>query len=491
MGTVAGYWPGNGVYGSGGGGLNVLGGGSGLAGLGFYNGYIDDFRVYTRVLSSADVASLWNFGYQVMGATAGSLYTNLVDTSGLAVYYPFEQGTAMTYYVPNFAVVPSYTGVGLGSVTVGFGTTATYYQVVISRSAAGAADTSGAPLVGVVGFTDTAVTADISYVYSVTPYSQLGSGAVGGGPTYRIAGPTAPTAAVVAGTYPAVTTTSVTVNWSAPATGLYDVSVARVTNGGFGSVVGSGGGSGDVTGVWVGLAPAVYSYTDGGVGSGLTASLRYRYALTPYNAVGVAGTPVTTGTYPSPRSDVSYGGVTSTGPATLSVGVLSAAGTSYLSFYDVSLVRLTGGRVATGSVVGFVYGTAGTYGYTVVDPSPDLCANTVYTYSLVSYNAVGVAGGTAATGGGVTPGGGIVGGIRGPHQDHPGDFVGAHGGVLRCVRGPPHQRGVWADGGVGGWGWGCLECVGDGGTGGGVLRGRDGERGCDGELTLPVCSGPP
>jgi oligopeptide/dipeptide ABC transporter ATP-binding protein len=40
------------------------------------------------------------------------------------------------------------------------------------------------------------------------------------------------------------------------------------------------------------------------------------------------------------------------------VGVLSAAGTSYLSFYDVSLVRLTGGRVATGSVVGFVYGTA-------------------------------------------------------------------------------------------------------------------------------------
>jgi len=399
MGTVAGYWPGNGVYGSGGGGLNVLGGGSGLAGLGFYNGYIDDFRVYTRALSSADVASLWNFGYQVMGATAGSLYTNLVDTSGLAVYYPFEQGTAMTYYVPNFAVVPSYTGVGLGSVTVGFGTTATYYQVVISRSAAGAADTSGAPLVGVVGFTDTAVTADISYVYSVTPYSQLGSGAVGGGPTYRIAGPTAPTAAVVAGTYPAVTTTSVTVNWSAPATGLYDVSVARVTNGGFGSVVGSGGGSGDITGVWVGLAPAVYSYTDGGVGSGLTASLRYRYALTPYNAVGVAGTPVTTGTYTSPRSDVSYGGVTSTGPATLSVGVLSAAGTSYLSFYDVSLVRLTGGRVATGSVVGFVYGTAGTYGYTVVDPSPDLCANTVYTYSLVSYNAVGVAGGIAATGG--------------------------------------------------------------------------------------------
>ena len=67
---------------------NVLGGGAG-GGLGYFNGYMDDFRAYTRVLTGAEVSALWNYG------VSPSMTYSVVDTSGMAIYYTFDSGTTV------------------------------------------------------------------------------------------------------------------------------------------------------------------------------------------------------------------------------------------------------------------------------------------------------------------------------------------------------------------------------------------------------------
>ncbi len=49
---------------------------------GYYNGYIDDFRIYNRVLSANDVLNLYSNNNQT--------FTNLVSNRNLFMYYPFE-----------------------------------------------------------------------------------------------------------------------------------------------------------------------------------------------------------------------------------------------------------------------------------------------------------------------------------------------------------------------------------------------------------------
>ena len=61
---------------------NTLGYGSGL---GYFNGYMEEFRAYTRVLTANELSALWN--------SSMTIYTNIVDTTGLICYYPFDAGT--------------------------------------------------------------------------------------------------------------------------------------------------------------------------------------------------------------------------------------------------------------------------------------------------------------------------------------------------------------------------------------------------------------
>jgi len=47
----------------------------------YYNGYIDDFRVYNRVLSATEILNIYSYT---------QIYTNLVSNNKLIMYYPFE-----------------------------------------------------------------------------------------------------------------------------------------------------------------------------------------------------------------------------------------------------------------------------------------------------------------------------------------------------------------------------------------------------------------
>ena len=57
--------------------------------LGNFTGCIEDFRVYNRVLTLQDIFSLWSLGY------TNNNYSNLIDPSGLNIYFPFDQGSAL------------------------------------------------------------------------------------------------------------------------------------------------------------------------------------------------------------------------------------------------------------------------------------------------------------------------------------------------------------------------------------------------------------
>ena len=57
--------------------------------LGNFTGCIDDFRIYNRVLTNQDIFSLWSMGF------TNTNYSNLIDTSGLNLYFPFDQGNTL------------------------------------------------------------------------------------------------------------------------------------------------------------------------------------------------------------------------------------------------------------------------------------------------------------------------------------------------------------------------------------------------------------
>ena len=50
-------------------------------------GNIDDFRVYNRVLSKGDINALWSYGFAL------NQYANLIDPTGLGMYYPMDPGS--------------------------------------------------------------------------------------------------------------------------------------------------------------------------------------------------------------------------------------------------------------------------------------------------------------------------------------------------------------------------------------------------------------
>jgi len=475
MATITGAWVNTGsTYNT-----NYLGYSSGL---GYYNGYMDDFRVYNRALSVQDVFSLWNFGYQTMGSVASTQYANLIDSSAIQIYYPFDQGTGVTTVLPFFGVLPSYGTIGIGTITVLYGTATTYYYVSISRNKRGVAGNPIVQSIGATTFVDislTGITADSSYTYTITPTSQSGntgnsyttsvisptsdvsisnipstltktgitlnfwsvsqsyvsfydvsisrisggvvSGALGmvvsnaspttvysytdtstdisANTTYQylltshnainVSGGTvttpllSPYPVATFSSYTGFTKTSLTVNFGT-VTSFYDVSISRISN--------IGGGARDISYAYVSLDPGQTSYTD----TMVTANLLYKYAILPYNAIGISGDITVTPTYTSPTSDVSfYTVVNSTSTNTLDISFVSAS-QSYVSFYDVSISRI-GGGVVSGALGAVVSNASPTTTYSYKDTSLDISANTTYRYLLTSHNAINVSGGTVIT----------------------------------------------------------------------------------------------
>jgi hypothetical protein len=475
MATITGAWVNTGsIYNT-----NYLGYSSGL---GYYNGYMEDFRVYNRALSIQDVFSLWNYGYQTMGSIASTQYANLIDSSAIQLYYPFDQGTGVTTYLPFFNTQPSYGTIGFGTITLQYGPATNYYYVTITRNKLGIPGIPVVQSIGATSFVDislTGITADSSYTYTITPtsisgnngnsyttsiisptsdisisnipstlsktgitlnfwsfspsyvsfydvsISRIGGGVITGvvGTVTSNASPTtiysyndssadisanttyqyllsshnainvgggtvitpwlSPYAVATFVSYTDITKTSLTVNFGT-VTSFYDVSISRISN--------IGGGASDTSDAYVSLNVGQTSYTD----TMVTANLLYKYAILPYNAIGISGDITVTSTYTSPTSDVSfYSVVSSTSTDTIGINFGSVS-QSYVSYYDVSISRINGG-VVTG-VIGLVASnTSPTTTYSYTDTNTDIYANTTYQYLLTSHNAINESGGTVIT----------------------------------------------------------------------------------------------
>ena len=63
--------------------------------LGYFRGYMEDFRVYNRALSQQDIFALWSYGFSTKS------YSNLIDPLSLGMYYPMEQGSTLMKAPPS------------------------------------------------------------------------------------------------------------------------------------------------------------------------------------------------------------------------------------------------------------------------------------------------------------------------------------------------------------------------------------------------------
>ena len=63
--------------------------------LGYFRGYMEDFRAYNRNLSQQDIFALWSYGFSTKS------YSNLIDPLSLGMYYPMEQGSTLMKASPS------------------------------------------------------------------------------------------------------------------------------------------------------------------------------------------------------------------------------------------------------------------------------------------------------------------------------------------------------------------------------------------------------
>ena len=115
--TVYGGWPAGSYTNN---SIGYDGGGSA-----YYNGYVDDVRVYGRALSAIEVA-----GLSTSAASTATVVYGLIDPGGMVMYYPFDSGSYVAVYGvistidvanPNFASGTSgWTSTG-GALTTGSG----------------------------------------------------------------------------------------------------------------------------------------------------------------------------------------------------------------------------------------------------------------------------------------------------------------------------------------------------------------------------------
>jgi hypothetical protein len=245
--------------------------------------------------------------------------------------------------------------------------TTSFYQVSVTRRInAVAVDTTTYTGAGSGTYTDPSnvFTADSSYAYVLTPYN-----AVGGFGTPYTTIPVSPAATITLGVV-SVSATDISFSVVNP-TSFYTWSVDKYVRGSLN------------VGGTVMMPPRSLVYVD--PNTVFTADTSYAYLVKPYNAVGVVGTPAITVPV-SPPASVQIGPV-STSMMDVSFGFVNPT-----SFYQVAVARMMNGAIYDSNYTLLPPGTT-----VYVDPSDAFIGNVAYSYSLIPYNAVGVAGPTVIT----------------------------------------------------------------------------------------------
>jgi len=224
-------------------------------------------------------------------------------------------------------------------------------------------------------FTDsTQNTPAAQYTYTITPSHVLGGQ---GTPVITAAvSPAGPTVTTT-GYTSAMTSGSVSFNVTGCGTTCAYVSVVRNTNL-----------NGGIT--TTAVSPTIFTgttFTDTATFSGGSS---YTYTITPYNALGSSGTPVTTSPV-SPPAVVTVGGLTTVADI-YGKNTLSFTLSSLSTFKDVSMVLVTNGTIGTY----FVYNPS-VSGATYSDTSSGYVGGSNYYYTVTPRNAVQQLGNSTTT----------------------------------------------------------------------------------------------
>ena len=291
------------------------------------------------------------------------------DSSYVYLLTPYNAvNTVNTVNAIQSTVVSPFSTVNIGTISVSttqisflYVNTTSYYRVDVTRIYQNATiDTT--TFIQPVTYTDpsTNFTADSSYIYTLTSYNALDTLGTTFITTALSPNATVTIGAIVAsGSYFAFPITNIST--------AYYVSVARITNG--------------VLGPYTDLAPGTTSFTDTG---SFTADTSYAYSIQPYNAVYILGT-VYTSVPASPPASVQIG------PISTSITDISFAFTDTTSFYQVAVARMMDGQIYDD----YVLQPPGTTVY--IDPSNVFSGSIKYSYSIIPYNILGIAGPTLTT----------------------------------------------------------------------------------------------
>ena len=279
--------------------------------LGYFQGYMEDFRAYNRALSPQDIFALWSYGFSTKS------YSNLIDPLALGMYYPMEQASGLLKAQPS-----PFTSFTPSAITAtGFTLTWTGASGVVTN-----------------------------YSYAITPDG--GSG--------RVTNPS------ISGSAPSITFSGLTAPTSVPYSWTVDVSASNLAGTTKGTttvyapptalVLSSSYSAGNVTLSWTGgagNAVSYYYYIMSGTGTQSTGQT----ITSPYN-VPVTGQGPWTIDVSATNTTGTVGALTTAQASPFTISTLTTSKTGYTTDQKSSL----SGSLSTGN--GIVGGTSVTNGIT-------------------------------------------------------------------------------------------------------------------------------
>jgi len=150
---------------------NKIGYGSGL---GYFNGFVDEFRVYKRALSPQDIRSMWWFGInQLTNIPTGQNYGNLIDTQALQIYYPCGPVNVCGNIQKASVSLTSYSAANTTQIALVFTGSNSAYYVSIARNTGGTLGSASNLSTLTYSYTDSGLNANTVYSYVITPYNEL------------------------------------------------------------------------------------------------------------------------------------------------------------------------------------------------------------------------------------------------------------------------------------------------------------------------------
>lgn len=314
----------------------------------YFNGYMDDIRIYNTSLSHPEVTALYNYD----GITEPNNSILTLNTTPI-----------ITYFAPdNVSATPS-------SVSLTY--TGSYSKVNIYYSTVSGVSVSGSNYITSTGFftttaTITGLTTNTVYYFKVVPFNN--ADVVGATFATELAASTNGT--VSSFTLGSVTTSSVSFTYS----GTY--SSVRIYYGTVSGATVSGG-------VYI---TSVGASTTTATVTGLTAGNTYYFTAVPVNSTGNNGATFETELTTSPISTVT----------SFAMGTITSSSVAFTYTGSYSSVRIYYGTVSGATVSGGVYITS-TGASTTTATVTGLTANTRYYFTVIPFNGIGVSGTVFAT----------------------------------------------------------------------------------------------